>query len=66
MAVAVGHGFVRLLGRGVQADRVIRVVPRGKGHGRVQTIHGTGRGKDKMLHRMSAAALQQIGEADEV
>ena len=62
----MGHQFVRLLGRRIEADGVVHVVMDGKGHLRVGPVDGARGRKDQVPDVVMAAPLQDIDEADEV
>jgi hypothetical protein len=66
VAVGVRHQLVGLLGRGVEADRVIDVVTLGEGHARVAAVDAGTRGVDQMLNRVMAAAFEDVHEADQI
>jgi hypothetical protein len=62
----VRHQLVGLLGRGVQADRVVDVVALGEGHAGVAAVDAGTRGVDQMLNRVLAAAFEDVHEADQI
>src|SRR5690348_2219330 len=66
MAVGVRHQFVRLLGRGVQAHRMIHVVAHRERQLLVGAVHRAGRGVDQMLDAIVAAGFEDVDEADQV
>lgn len=66
VGVAVGHQLVRFLGRRVQGHRVIDVVAFGERELGIGAVHRAGGGKDEVPHPAVAAALEHVGEADEV
>ena len=66
VAVRVGHQLVGLLGRRIQADRMVHVVVLGERHVRVAAIDARARRVHQVRHLAVAAPLQHIGEADDV
>jgi len=66
LTVAVGHELVTLLGGGVEGHGVIYAVVGREGDFFVAAVDGARRGVDKVLHRMVAAGLEDVVEADEV
>ena len=66
MAVGVGHQLVGLLGRGVEADRMIDVVVLGKRHALIAAVDAGTAGIDKVLDAVVATAFENIDEADHV
>ena len=66
MAVSVGHQLIGLFGGRVQTDGVIHVVRSGKGRLGLIAVHRRTGSKEQMLHRIVAAAFQNVKEADDV
>ena len=66
MAVGVRHQFVGLLGRRVEADRVVDAVVLGERHLGVAAIDAGARGIDEVLYLVVAAAFEDVYEADQV
>jgi hypothetical protein len=60
------HQLVRLLGRGVEAERVIDIVALGKRHAGVAAIDARTRGIDEMLDAVLAAAFEDIRETEQI
>jgi hypothetical protein len=60
------HQLVGLLGRGVEADRVIDVVMLRKGHALVAAVDAGTAGIQEMLDAVVAAAFENIDETDHV
>ena len=66
MRVGVRHQLVRLLGRGVERQRMIDVLVHGERHLRVRAVHRAGRGVDEVLDAVVPAAFEHVREADDV
>ena len=62
----MSHQFVGLLGRRVEADRVVDVVPLRERHARVAAVHARTRGVYEVLDSLVAAAFEDREEAAEV
>ena len=58
--------FVALLGRRIQAHRIIHPVVRTERDLFVATVHAAGAGVDQVLHRMMPAGFQDVVEPDHV
>ena len=66
MAVAVRHQLVGLLGRGIEADRMVDVVRLGERQLLVAPIDARTRGIDQMAHAGLPAAFEDIDETKQV
>ena len=66
MAVGVGHQLVGLLGRRVEAERMVDIVVDRERHLGVGAVDRAGRGIDQVPAPLVPAALQHVEEADEV
>ena len=66
MAVGVGHELVALLGRGVERDRRVDAVLLAEGYLLVAAVDGARARVHQVLHRVVAAGLQDVEEADQV
>lgn len=66
LGVGGGHEFVGLLGGGVERHRRVDAVLLGERHLLVAAVDRAGAGVDQVLHRVVAAALEDIKEADEI
>ena len=62
----MGEEFVALLGRRIQAHRIIHPVVRAERDFLVAAVDAAGAGVDQMLYRMMPAGLQDIVEPDHV
>ena len=66
LGIAMCEEFVALLGRSIQAHRIIHPVVRAKRDFLVAAIDAAGAGIDQVLHRMMSAGLQDVVEPDHV
>ena len=66
LGIAVGEEFVALLGRCIQAHRIIHPVIRAERNLLVPAVHAAGACIDQVLHRMMPASLQNVVEPDHV
>ncbi len=66
LAVGVRHQFVRLFCGGVERDGIVDLVVRGVGDFPVRAVDARRRGEDEVLHRVVAAGLEDVEEADDV
>jgi hypothetical protein len=66
VAIRVGHNLVALLGRRVEADRIICRVLFGKGDLIVRSVHRAGGCKDEVAALASAYAFEYVDEGDEI
>ena len=66
IGVRVRHQLVRLLGRGVERQRMIDILMHGERHLRIRAVHRAGRRVDEMLGAVVPAAFEDVGEADDV
>ena len=62
LGIAVGEEFVALLGRRIQAHRIIHPVIRAERDFLVAAVDAAGAGVDQMLYRMMPAGLQDVVE----
>ena len=62
----MSHQLVGLLGGGIQGHRVVHLVIRAVRHLLVAAVYGRGRSIHQMLHRVVAAGLQNVVEADHI
>ena len=58
--------LVALLGRRIQAHRIIHPVVRAERHLLVAAVYAAGTGVDQVLHRMMTASLQDVVEPDHI
>ncbi len=66
MAVAVRHQLVRLLRRGVEADRMVDRIAFGERQLAVAAVHRRRARVDEMADRVAATGLDDVREADQV
>jgi hypothetical protein len=66
MAVGVSHQLVAFLTGGVEAEGVVNVVMNRKGHRRICPVHAGTAGVHQVLHAVTAAAFQNVSEADDI
>lgn len=66
LGVGGGHELVGLLGGGVERHRRVHAVLLGERHLLVAAVYRAGARVDQVLHRVVAAGLKHIEEADEV
>ena len=66
LGVGGGHELVALLGRGVERDRRVDAVLLAEGHLLVAAVDGARARVHQVLHRVVAAGLQDVEEADQV
>ena len=63
LGIAVGEEFVALLGRRIQADRIIHPVVRAEGHLLVAAVHAAGTGIDQVLDPAVPGSPGRSGDA---
>ncbi len=66
LGVAVGKELVALLGGGIEADGVVYTVVGRERHFLVAAIDAAAAGVDEVFHRIVAACLEDVVEADDV
>ncbi len=66
LGIAMCKELVALLGRRIQAHRIIHPVVRAERDFLVAAVNAAGTGIDQMLHRMMPASLQDVVEPDHV
>lgn len=66
MAVSMRHQLIALLGSRVEGDGVVHIISRGQRHFLIQSVHAGAGGVGQVPDLVVAAALQYIGESDDI
>jgi hypothetical protein len=66
MGIGVAHAFGRLLGGGIDGELGVGLLRLGEGHLGIGAVDRTGRGHQKMTHRVAPRGLHNVEGADDI